>query len=328
MFFSWSGIVQPIESASLSENEKQVIDEITDSKKTDDGRRPLAIIRRFNPEVFIKSAGKEEWESAKVAYPLFNADSLVTSDTGFAMIQFMDNSIVRMRPSSLLVIGGESKSRESTVTRLTMSAGEIFVSVTGLGESTEVVTPSAVAAVRGTNFAVLLNGSSDDDDRCGDYDDFFQEPDEDNPAEDTPENENNQEMNDGEGGDNENDENGKVTSFRDILEKGKTYKEGDDEGCYDKESTIVIGFEGSVEVNPTTGEESFVINGGDVILINEDGEAFEFTLSEDELQELLDDYTADDANQTRTRTLELRFVNEAGEVEIITIEYEEDIDNE
>lgn len=298
ILFSWFDFVQPNEGTGVTTGEAKKATEVSDSKQTDDGRRPLAIIRRFNPEVLIRSIGKDEWEPAKVAYPLFNADSLVTTDTGFAMIQFMDNSIVRMRPNSLLVIGGESKSRESTVTRLTMEAGEIFVSVTGLGESTEVVTPSAVAAVRGTNFAILLSGGQDDS--CDEDESNNEESDNDDTSDD----------------------------IRKKINDAKNDKHCDDDGNPLPNQSVIIGFDGQVEITPNEGEGSYFISGGQVIFVDEDGNVLEGTLSEEELAELLDDYLSDDSARTRTRTLELRFVNEDGEVEIITIEFEEEIENE
>lgn len=315
---------QAADEYSVNTENKEKKELVNSSSASD---RPLAIIRRFNPDVFVRGSNSSEWANATNAQPLFNADSLVTSDSGFAMIQFMDNSIVRMRPSSLLVIGGESRTRESTVTRLTMSAGEIFVSVTGIGESTEVVTPTAVAAVRGTNFAVLLRGTGDD--RCVD------EPDtQENGAELEQEDETNGQngleptMNNA-----ESDTTVSVrqaSSFRDILEQGKRQTD-DEDPCYDTQSTVVIGFDGIVEVNPFDSDLSFLLSSGDILSINEDGEVFELSVPEVELQELLREYESDgtdEEQETIIRTIELRFVNDAGEVEIITIEIEEPVENE
>ena len=311
MFFSTNAFA----TADVKETNKSniVSVELFEQELNTDNRRPLAIIRRFNPDVLVRSNGKAEWANATVTQPLFNADSLVTNDSGFAMIQFMDNSIVRMRPNSLLVVGGESRTRESTVTRLTMEAGEIFVSVTGLGQSTEVVTPSAVAAVRGTNFAVLLKGEgnrgrsdSDNDetksngDLDSDNDGLFDLIDGIQPPDSEP--------------DLDSDNDG-IPDIADFFKNGNN------------STTTIIGFDGEVLVTPKNGEGSYSIFGGNVITIDEDGNVTESTLSEEELADLLRGYLAE-GPQTRTRTLELRFVNDAGEVEVITIEYEEPIENE
>lgn len=331
--FARTGVTEIIELES-------VFNEVSEKETLTDNRRPLAIIRRFNPDVFVKTNGKSEWANATVTQPLFNADSLVTNDSGFAMIQFMDNSIVRMRPNSLLIVGGESRTRESTVTRLTMGAGEIFVSVTGLGESTEVVTPSAVAAVRGTNFAVLLRGDNSD---CKDRDDSTY-----------LEGSKSTQNNDGTVDDlvyeslhrvkrqAEKDTTDLSTSTVEFayesIHRVKRLPENDGDNAFiedflcsdDDGNTIVIGFDGAVEVTPSNGQGSFNISGGNVILVNKNGDVFEYNLTNEELQELLNMYTAEDTSEesTRTRTLELQFVNENGEIETITIEYEEPIDNE
>ena len=352
-----------------SENKEKK--ELVNSNSASD--RPLAIIRRFNPDVFVRGSNSSEWANATNAQPLFNADSLVTSDSGFAMIQFMDNSIVRMRPSSLLVIGGESRTRESTVTRLTMSAGEIFVSVTGIGESTEVVTPSAVAAVRGTNFAVLLSGNNKKRD---DYFNNMGEPSE----EGSTANGIGSEMQGSDfevilisaGGEKLNvikeimalmgtteeqaeqwvNNTPSVIQARVNKEEANQLKaaleavgatvdlkrapEGNDDPIDEfftsdeSGNTMIIGFDGEVEVFPKEGEDSFTISGGDVILVNQIGTVFQYELTDEELENLLNMYTDDEPTETqmRTRTLELRFVNDAGEVEIITIEIEEPVENE
>jgi hypothetical protein len=375
---------------------ESVFNEVSEKETLTDNRRPLAIIRRFNPDVFVKTNGKSEWANATVTQPLFNADSLVTNDSGFAMIQFMDNSIVRMRPNSLLIVGGESRTRESTVTRLTMSAGEIFVSVTGLGESTEVVTPSAVAAVRGTKFAVLLTESNRNDDDLNkenrdldsDNDGIMDarppdsEPDLDSdndgipdimdarPPDSEPDLDSD---NDGIFDISERPSSGDTTNpptstpdldnsggelledirrrFREAAPKPKPNPapgSGSGSGVHDCTyttimrcelppvqdnglgATIVLAFDGLVEVNPKDSDESFFISEGDVLFVYSDGTTLELKLSEEALLRLLDMYTADDTSQesTRTRTLELQFVNENGEIETITIEYEEPIDNE
>jgi len=334
MFFSTNAFA----TADVKETNKSniVSVELFEQELNTDNRRPLAIIRRFNPDVLVRSNGKAEWANATVTQPLFNADSLVTNDSGFAMIQFMDNSIVRMRPNSLLVVGGESRTRESTVTRLTMEAGEIFVSVTGLGQSTEVVTPSAVAAVRGTNFAVLLKGEgnrgrsdSDNDetksngDLDSDNDGLFDLIDGIQPPDLEPDldsdNDGLFDLIDGiQPPDSEPDLDSDNDGIPDIAD---FFKNGNNS------TTTIIGFDGEVLVTPKNGEGSYSIFGGNVITIDEDGNVTESTLSEEELADLLRGYLAE-GPQTRTRTLELRFVNDAGEVEVITIEYEEPIENE
>ncbi len=136
--------------------------ETVKSSGEDSEKRPLAVIRRFAPDVLVRHLSGDAWKSAETAQSLFAADSLITGESGFAMVQFMDNSVVRLRPNSLLVLDGEVKGPDNVVSRLTLEAGEILTTVTGRNSTKEVSTSSTVAAVRGTEFTTRVdeNGST------------------------------------------------------------------------------------------------------------------------------------------------------------------------
>lgn len=114
--------------------------------------RPLAIVRRFRPIVVVKHTLEAEWLEAKITQPLFDKDTLRTGPDGYALIQFMDNSLARVRPNSLLVIRGETRDRGSTFSRITLEAGELLLNVNGRQSNYEVQTRTAVASVKGTTF--------------------------------------------------------------------------------------------------------------------------------------------------------------------------------
>ena len=114
--------------------------------------RPLAIVRRFRPIVVVKQTSEAEWLEAKITQPLFDKDTLRTGPDGYALIQFMDNSLARVRPNSLLVIRGETRDRGSTFSRITLEAGELLLNVNGRQSNYEVQTRTAVASVKGTTF--------------------------------------------------------------------------------------------------------------------------------------------------------------------------------
>jgi hypothetical protein len=124
--------------------------------------RPLAIIRRFKPDVNIKHADGQEWEKASMAAKLFDSDTLRTDDNGYAAVQFMDNSLVKVKPKSLLIIRGEVIDKNSTASRIAVEIGEVFLNVTKRQSQFEVQTPSAVASVKGTSLSseVSQNGST------------------------------------------------------------------------------------------------------------------------------------------------------------------------
>lgn len=119
--------------------------------------RPLAIVRRFKPQVEFKKAGNGEWAEAKMAQQLFSGDTLRTGPQGYAAVQFMDNSLVKVKSNSLLVVMGEVRGKDNTATRLAVELGEVFLNVTKRNSDFEVATPSAVAAVKGTGFSTSVD---------------------------------------------------------------------------------------------------------------------------------------------------------------------------
>lgn len=125
--------------------------------------RPLAIVRRFRPMVQIRDTGNVEWVEARVAYQLFDKDTLRTEKEGYAVLQLIDNSLARVRPNSVLVIRGEPNARNGLNSRIQVESGEVNLRVEGRVSQYEVSTPSAVAAVKGTEFTtrILEDGSSE-----------------------------------------------------------------------------------------------------------------------------------------------------------------------
>lgn len=122
--------------------------------------RPLAFVQKFKPQVGVqnKSQLKRVKERGK---PLFNGDTLRTNKNGFALVQFMDKSIAKVRPDSRLIVRGEIEDKQNTSTRIGLELGEIFLNVSEQGaQDFEVATNSSVASVKGTEF-----GAS--------YDDYF-----------------------------------------------------------------------------------------------------------------------------------------------------------
>lgn len=124
--------------------------------------RPLAIVRRFKPDVIVKHADADEWEDSEIGKPLFNNDTLRTDENGYAAVQFMDNSLLKIKPNSLLIIKGEVLGKNSTASRLAVEIGEVFLNVTKRQSDFEVQTPTGVASVKGTSFGTLVgkDGSS------------------------------------------------------------------------------------------------------------------------------------------------------------------------
>lgn len=133
--------------ASGSMNVKQ-----TEANANNNDDRPLAIVRRYRPEVNIFKAGSPGIIAAERAQQLFDSDTLVTAEDGYAVVQFMDNSVARVQPNSVLIVSGEITDQQTTAARLALELGEVFLDVNDDGGNYEVSTSSAVAAVRGTEF--------------------------------------------------------------------------------------------------------------------------------------------------------------------------------
>lgn len=113
--------------------------------------RPLAFVRRFKPDVNIlpKNVKAEKGE------PLFSGDTLRTNDVGYAAVQFMDNSIAKVKPNSELIVNGEVRNDKSTSARIALEAGEIFMEVIKRSNNNfEVATSKSVASVKGTEFGI------------------------------------------------------------------------------------------------------------------------------------------------------------------------------
>lgn len=122
--------------------------------------RPLAFVQKFKPDVGIRNAGVLQ-DVKKRGKPLFNGDTLRTNENGFALVQFMDKSLAKIKPDSRLIVRGEVKDKQNTSTRIGLELGEIFLNVSDQGaDNFEVATKTSVASVKGTKFGVS-------------YDDYF-----------------------------------------------------------------------------------------------------------------------------------------------------------
>ncbi|MDZ7683478.1 MAG: FecR family protein [Fodinibius sp.] len=120
--------------------------------------RPLAFVQKFKPTVGVEKDGKVN-PIQKRGKPLYNGDTLRTSQDGFALVQFMDKSLAKVRPDSRLIVRGKVEDKNNTSTRIGLELGEIFLNVSEQGgDNFEVATNTSVASVKGTEF-----GASADD---------------------------------------------------------------------------------------------------------------------------------------------------------------------
>lgn len=148
MGFIVSEGLSPLNPDDNGKSESFVVNEATNN----DDDRPIAVVRRFRPEVNIFKSDEIGMFEAERAQQLFDSDTLVTADDGYAVVQFMDNSVARVQPNSMLIVSGEVRDDQTTAARLALELGEVFLDVNHDDGDYEVSTSSAVAAVKGTEF--------------------------------------------------------------------------------------------------------------------------------------------------------------------------------
>ncbi len=129
----------------------------------DEQERPLAIVRRFKPNVELASLDKETILLSleeNIGEQLFHGDTLQTDSEGYALVVFMDNSIAKVKPTSQLIVRGqEQPNSKNTTRRIDLDNGEIFLEVEPQGSGTfEVSTSRSLASVKGTRFGSTAQG--------------------------------------------------------------------------------------------------------------------------------------------------------------------------
>lgn len=125
--------------------------------------RPLAIVRRFKPNVDLASVNRENITldlTQNIGEQLFDGDTLSTDKEGYALVVFMDNSIAKVKPESMLIVQGESlASSKISKRKINLERGEIFMDVQPVGSgSFEVATSRSLASVKGTRFGTKAYG--------------------------------------------------------------------------------------------------------------------------------------------------------------------------
>lgn len=124
--------------------------------------RPLAVVRRFKPEVLLEN-GEKKFEldlTENLGERLYNGDTLSTNKGGYALVVFTDNSIAKVKPESMLIVRGETLADSKIAKRqISLEAGEIFMEVEPQGSgSFDVATSRSLASVKGTQFGTKAFG--------------------------------------------------------------------------------------------------------------------------------------------------------------------------
>lgn len=126
--------------------------------------RPIAMVKRFKPNVNVKNLDIDKDiflnPEEDMGEQLFSGDSLITDVEGFALVVFMDKSVAKVKPSSLLIVKGEvGTASKASNTRIDLENGEIFLEVEPQGSNDfEVATNRSLASVKGTDFGNRADG--------------------------------------------------------------------------------------------------------------------------------------------------------------------------
>lgn len=122
-----------------------------------DRDRPLAFVQKFKPSVEVQNQGQLQ-DVKERGNPLYSGDTLRTNQNGFALVQFMDKSLAKVKPDSRLIVEGEIEDKQNTSTRIGLELGEIFLNVSEQGQDNfEVATNTSVASVKGTEFGASFD---------------------------------------------------------------------------------------------------------------------------------------------------------------------------
>ncbi|TGN17982.1 lipoprotein LipL45 [Leptospira idonii] len=107
-------------------------------------------------ESSIKHADNTE-EKAQLGISLKTGDNIVTGDNGKVDVQFPDGSSIRISPKSVIDFSKLSQNNSGTTdTQIALVSGKVFAKVNKAKKEDNftVVTPTAIAGVRGTSFIV------------------------------------------------------------------------------------------------------------------------------------------------------------------------------
>lgn len=113
----------------------------------------------------VQKSGSVVWAPAVLKMPLGSGDKVATQDGAELEIKLDDGSMLKMRDKGLMAIDRMEKQRKplTTLTSLQAVSGKILGCVRKMASKEskfDISTPTAVAGIRGTVFAVFVEGDS------------------------------------------------------------------------------------------------------------------------------------------------------------------------
>lgn len=106
---------------------------------------------------WIKFVTKEDWNSAAPSQNLTAGDALKTGTYGKLDVLFIDGTQIKVQSRTLLIIKEVNRPAAKKGTLLNLQAGEIWSRAKSAPETLRIQTPSATAAIRGTDWDIVVD---------------------------------------------------------------------------------------------------------------------------------------------------------------------------
>ena len=108
---------------------------------------------------WVRFIREEEWRQALIEQLLTAGDTLRTGSYGKMDVLFIDGTQIKVHTKTVLTIKEVQKPAEKRGTSLALKVGEIWSRAKSTPESLKIETPSATAAIRGTDWDIAVDES-------------------------------------------------------------------------------------------------------------------------------------------------------------------------
>ncbi|MBI2429153.1 MAG: FecR domain-containing protein, partial [Ignavibacteriales bacterium] len=128
-----------------------------------EAQKKKAVATVFKPVGSVEHKPEnKDWTKAKPATPLISGDLIRTGENSFAIIKFLENSVLRVQEKSEVTINGEISKGEFSK-NVHLERGELGFNVKKRpNEKFEFSTPTSVASIRGTGGLLIAGQDSND----------------------------------------------------------------------------------------------------------------------------------------------------------------------
>ena len=119
----------------------------------------IALVNKVSSQVHVRRSDREELVPLQVEDKLFPGDRIICGERGYASIMFIDTAAeLKLFPNSDITLQGK-RDAEGIVKRIFLPVGKLLTKV--LKGKAEVVTPTAVASVKGTKWWTLVESADE-----------------------------------------------------------------------------------------------------------------------------------------------------------------------